>query len=127
MSALVDSNMTTAITSACLYIFGSEEVRGFGLTVLIGIISSMFTALFVTKTIFAILIDKYGIKELGSLPTKYPKWDKMLKPNIDWMRLIWPFIAFSVVFIVIGLSAFVIKKRELFDIEFASGTSVQFE
>ena len=60
-------------------------MKGFGLTLLIGIISSLFTALFVTKTIFAILIDKYGIKELGSMPTSFPKWDKLLKPNIDWM------------------------------------------
>jgi SecD/SecF fusion protein len=127
LSAIVDSNMTTAIVSIFLYVFGSEEVKGFGLTLLIGIISSLFTALFVTKTIFAILIDKRGIKELGSIPTSFPKWDAMLKPNIDWMGLIWPFIAFSTIFTIVGLSAFVIKKRDMFDIEFASGTSVQIE
>ncbi len=126
-SAIVDSNMTTIITSLCLYFFGSEEVRGFGLTLVIGITSSLFTALFVTKTIFAILIDKYGIKELGSIPTSFPKWDKLLKPDIDWMGLIWPFIAFSTIFTLIGVSAFFIKKRDMFDIEFASGTAVQFE
>jgi SecD/SecF fusion protein len=126
-SAILDSNMTTAITSAFLYLLGSEEVKGFGLTLLIGIISSLFTALFVTKTIFAILIDKYDLKELGSIPTSFPKWDKALKPNIDWMGMIWPFITFSTIFIIAGLSAFAVKKRELFDIEFASGTSVQFE
>ena len=127
LSAIVDSNMTTAIVSVFLYFFGSEEVRGFGLTLLIGIVSSLFTALFVTKTIFAILIDKRGIKELGSIPTNYPKWDKFLKPNIDWMSMIWPFVAFSTIFIIAGLSAFIVKKRDMFDIEFASGTSVQIE
>ena len=127
LSAIVDSNMTTAIVSVFLYFFGSEEVRGFGLTLLIGIVSSLFTALYVTKTIFAILIDKKGIKELGSVPTKYPKWDAFLKPNIDWMGMIWPFIAFSLVFIIGGMSAFVIKKRDMFDVEFAAGTTVQVE
>ena len=127
LSAIVDSNMTTAITSLCLYVFGSEEVKGFGLTLLIGIVSSLFTALFVTKTIFAILIDKYGLKELGSVPTKYPKWDKLLHPKIDWMGMIWPFITFSTIFIVAGLSAFIVKKRDMFDVEFASGTTVQIE
>jgi SecD/SecF fusion protein len=127
LSAIVDSNMTTAITSLCLWVFGSEEVKGFGLTLLIGIVSSLFTALFVTKTIFAILIDKYGIKELGSVPTKYPKWDKLLHPNIDWMGMIWPFITFSTIFIIAGLSAFIVKKRDMFDVEFASGTTVQIE
>ena len=123
LSAIVDSNMTTIITSLCLYFFGSEEVRGFGLTLVIGITSSLFTALFVTKTIFSILINEYGVKELGSIPTSFPKWDKLLKPDIDWMGMIWPFVAFSAVFIIAGLSAFMIHKRNMFDIEFASGTA----
>ena len=127
LSAIVDSNMTTAIVSVFLYFFGSEEVRGFGLTLLIGIVSSLFTALYVTKTIFAILIDKKGIRELGSVPTKYPKWDAFLKPNIDWMGMIWPFIAFSLIFIIAGTSAFLIKKRDMFDVDFAAGTTVQVE
>ena len=71
--------------------FGIEEVKGFGLTLLIGIVASLFTALFVTKTIFGILIDKYGVDDLGSLPLTFPKWDKLLKPNIDWMGMAWPF------------------------------------
>lgn len=125
--AIVDSNMTTAITSVFLYWLGSEEVKGFGLTLLIGICSSLFTALFVTRTIFGILITRFGLKDLRSLPTTYPKWDKLLRPNIDWMSYIWPFIIFSAIFILIGLSAFVTQKRNMFDIEFASGTSVQFE
>ena len=66
-SAIIDSNATTLATSLFLYWFGSEEVKGFGLTLMIGIVASMFTALFVTKTIFGILLDKFGIQKLGSL------------------------------------------------------------
>jgi SecD/SecF fusion protein len=108
---------------------GSEEVRGFGITLLIGLVSSLFTALFVTKTIFAILVDKFGIQHLGSLPLTFPRWDRFLRPNVDWMGKIWIFVVFSVVFTVLGCVAFVWKFRqgELLDIEFASGTSVQFD
>jgi len=126
-SAIVDSNMTTVITSFFLWIFGSEEVKGFGLTLLIGIGSSLFTALFVTRTIFDLLIDRFDVRNLGSLPLTFPKWDKLLRPNIDWMGLIWPFITFSTVFITLGLSAFVKNGRNMYDIEFVSGTSVQFD
>ena len=52
-SAIVDSNVTTFITSLFLIWFGTEEVKGFGLTLIIGILASLFTALFVTRTIFA--------------------------------------------------------------------------
>ncbi|HEX8523302.1 MAG TPA: protein translocase subunit SecD [Tepidisphaeraceae bacterium] len=129
-SAIVDSNATTLATSLFLYWFGSEEVKGFGLTLLIGLIWSLFTSLFVTKTIFAILIDKFHITKLGSLPLTFPKWDQALKPNIDWMgRLVWIFAGTSAAIMLIGLSAFFLKanQRQIADIEFASGTAVQFE
>ena len=67
---------------------GSEEVKGFGLTLLIGLASSLFTALFVTRTIFNIMIDNFNIQNLGSLPLTFPKWDSLLRPNIDWMKLV---------------------------------------
>jgi SecD/SecF fusion protein len=127
-TAILDSNVTTAITSAFLIYFGSEEVKGFGLTLLIGILSSMFAALFVTRTIFGIMIEKYGVRKLGSFPLSYPKWNKIMHPNIDWMSKIPYFLGFSVVFIVLGLIALVQQGRQgkVLDVEFAAGTEVQF-
>lgn len=129
MSAILDSNATTFITSIFLIWFGTEEVKGFGTTLVIGILASLFTALFVTRTIFGLLVDHAGVRELGSLPLTFPKWDKLLKPNIDWMGFAWVFYAFSAVALTIGLILFGIKvhERQMFDIEFAGGTSVQFD
>ncbi len=128
-SAILDSNVTTGITSMILYYFGSEEVKGFGLTLMIGLASSMFTALFVTKTIFGIQIDKFGLQRLSSFPLTFPKWDRALRPDINWMSKAKYAIAGSAVFIIVGLACFVIKfqEGEMLDIEFAKGTSVQFE
>jgi SecD/SecF fusion protein len=128
-SAIIDSNAITAITCLILYWLGSEEVKGFGLTLLIGIISSLFTALYVTKTIFAVMMDKFNLQKLGSLPTTWPAFGRMLHPNVNWMSKAKYFIATSVTLIVLGTIAIVVtfKRGELFDIEFSSGTSVQFE
>jgi SecD/SecF fusion protein len=128
-SAILDGNVTTGITSAILYIFGSEEVKGFGLTLMIGIVWSLFTALFVTKTIFGLMIDYGGLTKLSSFPLTFPRWDRMLRPNIDWMSKAWMFYAFSIVFLVLGLTAFGVKfaQDQMLDIEFTSGTQVQFE
>lgn len=126
-SAILDSNLTTIATSLILYYFGSEEVKGFGLTLAIGIASSLFTSLFVTRTIFDFCLDKLQFKHLGSLPLSFPKWDEMMKPNIDWMGKAWMFYAFSSVIIVIGLIAYFAKGREMYDVEFVSGTAVQVE
>jgi preprotein translocase subunit SecF len=89
----------------------------------------LFTALYVTKTIFGLLIENDLIDDLRSLPLTFPKWDRMLKPNWNWMRVVPFFVTLSTVLIVVGCGAFIWKtyQREMADIEFASGTSVQFE
>jgi SecD/SecF fusion protein len=128
-TAIWDSNATTIITSLILVWLGSEEVKGFGLTLLVGLISSLFTSLFVTRTIFNIMIDTFNVKKLGSFPLTFPRWDKLLKPDINWMKYVPYFVAFSAVFIIAGASAFVAKARsnELADVDFTSGTQVEFD
>ena len=54
MSAIVDSNVTTALTAVILHQFGTEAVRGFAVTLLIGLAASMLSAVFVTRTFFLI-------------------------------------------------------------------------
>ena len=54
MSAIVDANVTTLITAIVLYFFGAGPVRGFAVALLIGIITSVFTALFVTRLIIQV-------------------------------------------------------------------------
>lgn len=127
-SAILDSNVTAAIVGVILYVIGTEDVKGFGLTLLLGILSSLFTALFVTKTIFALLIDRFHVENLSSIPITFPKWEKFLHPKIDWIGKAWMFAGFSAVFIGIGLTVLVVKFREgrVLDIEFAGGTIVQF-
>ncbi len=55
-SAILDGNVTTIITAVILGVIGSEEIRGFGLTLGIGLAVSMFTALFVTRQFFYVMI-----------------------------------------------------------------------
>ncbi len=128
-SAIWDSNITTAITAAILYFIGTEDVKGFGLTLMLGLVASLFTALYVTRTLFFILIEKMGVETLGSVPLTLPWWDRFLRPNIDWMKLSPIFITFSVVFLTIGTALFAwkFKQGKVLDIEFAGGTVVQFD
>ena len=51
-SAIFDANLTTAITSFVLWEFGTGAIKGFAITLLIGICSSMFTAIFVARVVF---------------------------------------------------------------------------
>jgi preprotein translocase subunit SecD len=58
LPAIVDSNLTTLITCLILFQFGTGPVRGFAVTLGIGIIASMFTAIFVTRTFFMAYLDR---------------------------------------------------------------------
>ena len=58
MAAIVDSNVTAALTAAVLYQFGTDTVRGFAVTLLAGIIASMISSIFVVRTFFMIWLNR---------------------------------------------------------------------
>jgi protein-export SecD/SecF family membrane protein len=70
-SCILDSNVTTLITAAVLYFFGTGPIQGFAVTLTFGVLLSMFTAIFVTRTFIELTIDRdpdrytrqFGFKE----------------------------------------------------------------
>jgi len=58
MSAIIDSNVSTVLTAAFLFQFGTGPVKGFAVTLIMGIIASMVTAIFVTRTFFMVWLDR---------------------------------------------------------------------
>jgi len=58
MSAIVDSNLTTLLTALILYQFGTGPVRGFAVTLSIGIVASFFSAVYVTRTLFLFYLTR---------------------------------------------------------------------
>jgi preprotein translocase subunit SecD len=58
LSAIVDANLTTLITAIILFQFGTGPVRGFAVTLVIGILASFFSAIYVTRTLFMIYLDR---------------------------------------------------------------------
>jgi preprotein translocase subunit SecD len=58
MNAIVDSNVSTVLTALFLFQFGTGPVKGFAVTLIMGIIASMVTAIFVTRTFFMIWLQR---------------------------------------------------------------------
>ena len=61
----MDANITTFIAAIFLSQLGKGPIQGFAYTLAVGIISSMFTALFVSRLIFDFMTDKLHVKKLG--------------------------------------------------------------
>ena len=63
--SIIDSNLTTLITAAILYQFGTGPVRGFAVTLSLGILASMFTAVFVSRAVFETWISRSGSQKIS--------------------------------------------------------------
>ena len=67
MSAIVDSNVSTALTALVLYQYGTGPVKGFAVTLLAGIAASMITSIFVVKTFFLVWLNRNSTAEALSI------------------------------------------------------------
>jgi len=120
LSTILDANVTTLISCVVLYYIGTEEIKGFALTLGLGLVINMFTALFVTRLVFVILAKYNVIKSL-------PMLKLFGRPNINWVakqKYFWPC---SLIVILVGLAVFPLRGVDKYDIEFRGGTSVQIE
>jgi SecD/SecF fusion protein len=124
LSAIVDGNVTTLIVCVVLGFTGTPEIKGFALTLGIGLVTTLFSQLFVTRWIFAVLVEKVGIRRMSMLPMAVPAVQKLFDLHIDWMRLRGIFYAFSFFFVGLGLLFIVVEGRSLLASEFRGGTSV---
>ena len=117
-SAILDSNVTTLITSLLLFIFGTGPIQGFAVTLSIGIIASMFSSIFVTRVIFDYLAKKN--------PNMTFKMMQLFKnPNFSFLaKRRWAY-GFSVICLVLGISALMLRGKQNYGVEFTGGTLVQ--
>ncbi len=113
-SAIFDANLTTLITSVILFLQASGSVKGFAVTLTLGIIASMFSALLVTRTAFRWLIEKGNLSKLtmmNIIPTK----------RIDFMGKRKLAIFLSVGLLVGSVVVFAIRGENNFGIDFRGG------
>jgi SecD/SecF fusion protein len=121
---ILDSHITAFIPAVILYLVASEEIKGFALVLMIGIASTLFTSLFVTRLIFDFLTRR------GILKDHLTMMGLFQRINIDWMRLRPVFFTLSGILIIAGMVIFFTrdeKTNSKYDIEFTGGTSVQID
>ncbi len=119
MSAIVDSNITTIISGIALYLFATDQVKGFAVTLILGILTSMYTAIFCSRLMFDISERLGWIKKLSMLRV-------LSNPNFDFLSKRWSAIGLSLLVIGIGMAAVVSRGWSLLDIDFTGGSTVAF-
>ncbi len=117
-SAIIDGNVTTLLTGIILYVFGSGPIRGFATTLVIGIITSLFCSLFLTRLVILFLQDR---KYLVTFSNRFS--DKFLhNTKIDFISLRkYSYVISSVIFFIAISSLFIRGLNP--GIDFAGGRS----
>ena len=124
LSSILDANITTGVTALVLFVFGTGPIKGFATTLLIGIMTSLFTAIFITRMLVENHISKSNKLDFSTLLTK--NW--LSNINISFLTKRRVSYVVSGTFIVIGLSSLFLNGLNQ-GVDFVGGRSyiVRFE
>ncbi|NTW25211.1 MAG: protein translocase subunit SecDF, partial [Lentimicrobium sp.] len=115
-SAIIDGNVTTLLTAIVLYIFGSGPIQGFATTLIIGIITSLFTAIFFSRIIFERMLSKNKSISFDNSMTR----DAFANVNIDFIGIRKILYLVSGVILFIGVISLATKGLN-FGVDFTGG------
>jgi len=117
-TTIIDANVTTLIAGFVLYSIGTDQVKGFAVTLIIGLLANLFTAITVSRAIFDTAEKRRWVRTLNMMQLMPPT-------NIDFVGKRHIAIGFSTLIILIGFGAAWVRGKGLLDIDFTGGTSVQ--
>lgn len=117
-SAIIDGNVTTLLTGIVLYVFGTGPVQGFATTLIIGIICSLFTAIFISRLVFNYWLDKNHNITFDNKVTR----DVLTKVNFDFIGMRKKFYMVSAAAVIIVVASLLIRGMN-YGVDFSGGRS----
>ena len=113
-SSILDANVTTLITAAILFWKGSGPIKGFAISLTLGILASLFTALIVGRNLFGWFVDSGRVQRVSMLHLISPK-------HIDFLGKGFLAVMLSLALLIAGATAFVIRGDRNFGVDFRGG------
>ncbi len=126
LSPIVDGNISNLIICAVLS-FGTQEIRGFAVTLGIGVLTTLFSSLVVSRLIFTVLVERFGWRRTSQLPMAVPLVQRLLSPHVNWMKHRWALLGALVVFLIASAAITVQRGSSLLGTEFRGGTQVELQ
>ncbi|HBR15489.1 MAG TPA: protein translocase subunit SecDF [Candidatus Omnitrophica bacterium] len=114
LKAIIDSNATTLIAAFMLFQFGSGPIKGFAVTLSIGLVASLFTAIFVTRSFFLLLLEFKILKSL-------PMMNLFSATKIKFVAMRYIFFFISLLLVAASIVTIIQKKKTAYGIDFAGG------
>ena len=118
MSSIIDSNVTTLILGIILYVFGNGPIQGFATTLIIGILTSLFSAIFISRLIFDSMLEKNKVVSFSTKMTE----NAFKNININFVANRKKYYLLSTAIITLGV-IFFLKSGLNFGVDFKGGRS----
>ncbi len=116
LSAIIDGNVTTLLTGIILFVLGTGPVKGFATTLVIGICTSLFTAIFISRLVFEMMLDRNIALTFSTRAT-----EGLLKNvNFNFLKYRKVFYVISASFIIIGIVSLFVRGLDA-GVDFAGG------
>lgn len=115
LPTILDTHLTSIFTAVVLYVVGNDQLKGFGVSLTVGLIISLFTSLYMTRVIFNIWQYQGWLKTLSMLRFFH-------QPNIDFMRVRYYWFTTTVVLSIVGMVVFIVRGEKGLAIDFTGGT-----
>lgn len=112
---IIDTHLTSIFTSIVLYTFGNDQLKGFAISLAVGLIISLFTSLYMTRLIFDYWLKRGWLKQLRMLRF-------FERPNFNFMKIRYYMFATTATLTLLGLGIFLYRGEQSLNVDFRGGT-----
>jgi len=116
LPTIIDTHLASIFTAVVLYIVGNDQLKGFGVSLTVGLIVSLFTSLYITRMIFNVWQHAGWLKKLSMMRL-------FARPQIDFMGIRKPMFAITVALALLGIVLFIARLPDDLNIDFRGGTA----
>jgi SecD/SecF fusion protein len=113
---IIDTHLSSIFTAIVLYAVGNDQLKGFGISLTVGLIISLFTSLFMTRLMFDLWLAKGWLHKLSMLRL-------FSRPNIDFMRIRYYWFTATILLTIFGAAVFILRLPNDLNIDFNGGTA----
>jgi SecD/SecF fusion protein len=116
LPTIIDTHLSSIFTAIVLYVVGNDQLKGFAISMTVGLLISLFTSLFMTRVMFDFWLSRGWLHKLGMFRL-------FAKPNLDFMSIRYFMFAATLVMSVGGLGLFIARLPNDLNIDFVGGTA----
>ncbi len=112
---IIDTHLTSIFTAIVLYTFGNDQLKGFAISLTVGLVISLFTSLYMTRLMFDFWLHKKWLTDLRMMQL-------FERPNFHPMKMRRIFFPLTAVLTVMGLALFLVRGQDGLNVDFRGGT-----